>query len=292
VTDEDPFLETGAPASSSNSHAATRETTVESAPVVEGSTKALRPKVTFSEAGETGSGLRSGSNAALDVEAENAGANGERILLRKRRLEVEESAETGTEEGGEGDDDGDEGHDEEDEEDDYDINDEAYKTDEEEGKEAEVDPEEYETEWDQDDPDFPRPNAKGFGKRRGGPLSATGSYVDDFEDDEEGSGRGSSRGPGKRGRKKSNNWRDLYKQTSDGQGDFGEDQSRTPSKGMRMFTKDIYPKFHLSLVMFMGHILSHSRTHAGAAGMFILGFLLMLQNDVVNINIVYLLLIA
>ncbi|KAK3848666.1 MAG: hypothetical protein J3R72DRAFT_360930, partial [Linnemannia gamsii] len=64
---------------------------------------------------------------------------------------------------------------------------------------------------------------------------------------------------------RSANWRELYKQTKDGQGEFGEDQSRSPSRGMRMFTKDVYPKFHLSMVMFMGHILSHSRTHAGAA---------------------------
>ncbi|KAF9133295.1 transcription factor TFIIIC subunit tfc4 [Mortierella sp. 14UC] len=264
AADEDPFLETGTPASSSNSYAVTRETTRESTPVAEGSTKALRPKVTFAEAGETGSGSGSGPAAAPDVESEDAAVNGERILRRKRRLEVEDSAETGTEEGGEGDEDEDEGHDEEDDDDDYDINDEAYKTDEEEGKEAEVDLEEYETEWDQDDPDFPRPNTKGFGKRRGGPLSGTGSYADDFEDDEEGTSRGSSRGTGK-GRKKKSNWRELYNQTSDGQGETGEDQYRTPSRGMRMFTKDIYPKFHLSLVMFMGHILSHSRTHAGAA---------------------------
>ncbi|KAF9904994.1 transcription factor TFIIIC subunit tfc4 [Linnemannia zychae] len=266
AADEDPFLETGTPASSSNSHAATRETTAESTPVAEGSSKVLRPKVTFADVSDTGSG--SGS-AALDVESEGSAANGERALRRKRRLEVEESAETGTEGEGEGeregDGDEDEGHDDEDEDDDYDINDEAYKTDEEEGKEAEIDPEEYETEWDQDDPDFPRPNAKGLEKRRGGPLSGTGSYADDFEDDEEGTSRGASRGTNKGGRKRSNSWRELYKQSTDGQEELGEDPYNIPSKGMRMFTKDVYPKFHLSLVMFMGHILSHSRSHAGAA---------------------------
>ncbi|KAG0376663.1 transcription factor TFIIIC subunit tfc4 [Mortierella sp. AD032] len=262
AADEDPFMETRTPASPSNSHAARRETTGESTNVAEGSTKAVRPKVTFAEAGDSGSG----SATAPYAESEEAAANSDgRVLRRKRRLEAEDPVDTATEDGGDGEDDDDEDQDEEDEDDDYDINDEAYKTDEEEGKEAEVDLEEYETEWDQEDPDFPRPNAKAFGKRRGGPLSGPGSYTDEFEDDDEGTGRGSSRGAGKGGRKKSANWRELYKQTKDGQGEFGEDQSRSPSRGMRMFTKDVYPKFHLSMVMFMGHILSHSRTHAGAA---------------------------
>ncbi|KAG0272867.1 transcription factor TFIIIC subunit tfc4 [Linnemannia exigua] len=262
AADEDPFMETRTPDSTSNSHAAGRETTEESTTVAERLPKAVRPRVTFAEAGNSGSE----SAVAPYAESEEAAVNIDgRVLRRKRRLEAEDPVDTATEDGGEGEDDDEEDQDEEDDDDDYDINDEAYKTDEEEGKEAEVDPEEYETEWDQDDSGFPRSSATAFGKRRGGPLSGTGDYADEFEDDDEGTGRRSSRGTDKGGKKKSASWRELYNQTKDGQDEFGEDQFRTPSRGMRMFTKDVYPKFHLSLVMFMGHILSHSRTHTGAA---------------------------
>ncbi|KAH7058247.1 hypothetical protein BKA57DRAFT_448865 [Linnemannia elongata] len=263
AAEEDPFTETGTPASSSNGAgdtAAGESNSAATTPAAaEGSTKTLRPKVTFAEAGNAGTGLA----AAPDAGPDDAVANGEgRVLRRKRRLEVEDTAEADIDESGE-----DVDEDDEDDDDDYDIQDEAYKTDEEEGKEAEHDPEEYETEWDQDDPDFPRPHSKGFGKRRGGPLSGTGSYVDDYDDEEEGTSRGSSRGSSKGGRKKSNAWRDQYKQSSrsDGQDGVGDDLTEKRGRGMRMFTKDAFPKFQMSLVMFMGHILSHSRTHRGSA---------------------------
>ncbi|KAF9138688.1 transcription factor TFIIIC subunit tfc4 [Mortierella sp. GBA39] len=263
AVDDDPFTETGTPVSSSNGagDTATEESnSMATTPAAaEGSTKSLRPKVTFAEAGNDGTGSAATPHAGLD----DAAANGEEpVLRRKRRLEVEDTVEADIDESGE-----DVNDEDEDDDDDYDIHDEAYKTDEEEGKEAEHDPEEYETEWDQDDPDFPRPNSKGFGKRRGGPLSGSGSYADDYEDEEEGISRSSPRGSGKGGRKKSNAWRDQYKQSnrSDGQGEVGDDSVEKRGRGMRMFTKDVFPKFQMSLVMFMGHILSHSRTHRGSA---------------------------
>jgi hypothetical protein len=275
TADDDPFMETGTPASSSNDAGEPESNSNATTPAAsQGSTKTLRPKVTFAEAGNAGTG----SVAALDAGSDDAAANSEgRVLRRKRRLEIDDSAEVSLDESGEDVDDEEEdlkgGFEEEDDDDDYDVHDEAYKTDEEEEKEAEHDPEEYETEWDQDDPDFPRPNAKGFGKRRGGPLSGTGSYTDDFEDDEEGTSRGSSRGAGKGGKKKSNTWRDQNKPSSrsDGQGNVGDDLTQTRGRGMRMFTKDVYPKFQMSMVMFMGHILAHSRTHRGSASMFNFG---------------------
>ena len=267
AADENPFMESG---TSSNGHTATGESDSNATTHPEESPKAQRPKVTFAEADSAAASSAATPDAGLK---EVIGDSEERVLRRKRPLETDDSAENGNEDGateGDYDDDEDlkEGFDEEDHDDDYDVHDEAYKTDEEEGKEAELDPEEYETEWDQDDPDFPSPNAKSFGNRRGGPLSSTGRYTDDYEDVEEGGDRGSSRGSGKAGDKKSNKWRELYKQTNPAvvQGEFGEERTRVPSRGMRMFTKDIFPKFHLSLVMFIGHILAHSRTHLGAAG--------------------------
>ncbi|KAF8949036.1 transcription factor TFIIIC subunit tfc4 [Haplosporangium gracile] len=260
---EDPFTDSGTPASSSNGAGDTTtggsSSTATTPAAAEGPTKSLRPKVTFAEADNA----ELGSAAAPDAGSDDATANDEgRVLRRKRRLEVEDTTEADLDESGEDVDDEDE-----DDDDDYDIHDEAYKSDEDEGKGAEHDPEEYETEWDQGDPDFPRPNSKGFGKRRGGPLSGTGGYVDDYEDDEEGTDLGSSRGSGKGGRKKSNAWRDQYKQSnrSDGQVGVRDDLTQSRGRGMRMFTKDVFPKFQMSLVMLMGHILAHSRTHRGSA---------------------------
>lgn len=277
AADDDPFMEAGTPGSSSNSAGETTgesNSTATTPAAAQGSTKTLRPKVTFAEAGIT----EIGSVAAPDAGSDDAAANSEgRVLRRKRRLEIDESAEVSLDESGEDIDDEDEdskgGFEEEDDDDDYDVHDEAYKTDEEEGKEAENDPEEYETEWDQEDPHFPRPSAKTFGKRRGGPLSGTGSYANDFEGDEEGTGRGSSRGAGKGGRKRSNPWQDPNKPPSrpDGEGGVGEDLTQTRGRGMRMFTKDVFPKFQMSMVMFMGHVLAHSRTHRGSASMFNFG---------------------
>ncbi|KAF9100961.1 transcription factor TFIIIC subunit tfc4 [Mortierella sp. GBA35] len=272
AADENPFMEAGTPASSSNGSSVAVDLTGESGSTTataEGSNRAQRTKVTFAEADVAGIE----STSTPDAGSGEAAAGGEGRILRKRRhLETEDAAETEQEEGAtEGDDeeeeDPKEGFEDDDDDDDYDIHDEAYKTDEEEGKEAEVDPEEYETEWDHDDPDFSRPGAKGFGSRRRGPLSHTSNYRDDDEDDEDGTGRGSSRGSGKAGEKKGSKWRELYRQTNPPvvQGEFGEERTQVPSRGMRMFTKDIFPKFQLSLVMFLGHILAHSRTHIGAA---------------------------
>ncbi|KAF9930234.1 transcription factor TFIIIC subunit tfc4 [Linnemannia zychae] len=230
----------------------------------DGSNKSLRPKVTFAETESS----KAGSTVTMDDDVENASTSVEgRNLRRKRRLEADDSAEGGTEEGGEDEDYEDESTKDgldEDDDDGYDINDDAYKTDEDEGKEAEDDPEEYETEWDNDGPDFPRTKNKTFGKRRTRPLSGTSNYAEDDEGDDEDANRGPSREAEKAGKNKSNNWRELYNQTnsSDG-GEFGDEQY--VGRGMNMFTKPVFPKFRISLVMFIGHILANSRTHIGAA---------------------------
>jgi len=139
--------------------------------------------------------------------------------------------------------------------DDYDIDDDAYKTEDDDGGGNDGD-DDGDTDWERST--FSRSNV--FGKnRRLGVQSADDDDDDDgFEDDDalirrrpkrrhKGSNRNAGSGTGP----------EDDEVTGTGSQDFGK---------LRTFTKEVYPAFHLGMVMFSGHILAQSRSHIGSAG--------------------------
>ncbi|KAF9963994.1 transcription factor TFIIIC subunit tfc4 [Mortierella alpina] len=165
--------------------------------------------------------------------------------LRRKRRARDEGASSAAEEQGEGD----QQEEFDDEDDDYDVHDELYKEDDDEDKE--LDPEEYdETEWEQDDPDF-RGLRKGYGKAH----SSSHPHDEDEDEDEDDDEDGHDLSQGRKRRPRA---------TARGDGERRESGSRTSVK----FTRPVFPKFQVSMVMFMGHVLAHSRSHIGAAAQF------------------------
>lgn len=161
------------------------------------------------------------------------------MSLRRKRRVGDDGAPSAAEDQGEGD------HVDEfdDDDDDYDVHDELYKEDDDEDKE--LDPEEYdETEWEQEDPDF-RQLRKGYGKVH----SPSRPHDEDDDDDEDGDDPLQGR-----------------KRRSAGTAKGGGNRKESGSRASVKFTRPMFPKFQVSMVMFMGHILAHSRSHIGAAG--------------------------
>ncbi|KAF9949323.1 transcription factor TFIIIC subunit tfc4 [Mortierella alpina] len=179
------------------------------------------------------------------TETEAGGTTDEReatttMSLRRKRRAADEGAPSAVEEQGEGDQ-----QDEfDDDDDDYDVHDELYKEDDDEDKE--LDPEEYdETEWEQEESDF-----RGLRKRYGKASSPSRPHDEDDDDEEvDDLLQGRKRRPAG---------------SAKGDGERKEGSSRASVK----FTRPVFPKFQVSMVMFMGHILAHSRSHIGAAAHF------------------------
>ncbi|KAF9981232.1 transcription factor TFIIIC subunit tfc4 [Mortierella antarctica] len=204
-------------------------------------------RVSFAENNDSDDRDSKGQQNEMDpsTEAEAGPAHGTEpttaTSLRRKRRARDEGGSSAVEEQGEGDQ-----QDEfDDDDDDYDVHDELYKEEDDEDKE--LDPEEYEeTEWEHDDPDF-RGLRKGYGKVR----SPSRPHDEDDDDDEERDDnfQGRKRRPGAAGK---------------GNGERKESGGRASVK----FTRPLFPKFQVSMVMFMGHILAHSRSHIGAAAHF------------------------
>ncbi|KAF9575994.1 transcription factor TFIIIC subunit tfc4 [Mortierella alpina] len=207
------------------------------------------PRVSFAENNESDIGGEKGQDQEYEMdplteaeaepiqEKESTSA----LSLRRKRRAKDEGGSSAAEEQGEGDQ-----RDEiDDDDDDYDVHDELYKEDDDEDKE--LDPEEYdETEWEQDDPDFGGLR-KGYGKVH----RPSRPHDEDDDEDEDGDDllQNRKRRPGA---------------TTKGNGERKEGGGRASVK----FTKPLFPKFQISMAMFMGHILAHSRSHIGAAAHF------------------------
>ncbi|KAG0256692.1 transcription factor TFIIIC subunit tfc4 [Mortierella polycephala] len=258
---DDPFLVTEGQASGAT---ATADRDDEQSPssglpseegdVGEASTRGLRSKVSFAKDVVSEATNAEDTNTGVRDRDESRQATGG-SQSKKRRLDVDDIA---AREGGEPDQDEDGNNDELDDDDD-DVNDELYRTDDDENRGQEMEADDYEeTEW--EEPDFPTARTKAFGNGRRRNLARG----EDDDDDEEMSGVPSPRRPA--GAKKSTA---AYRsQSSAVEGEFGEDGPTRSRRGMAKFTPQKYPKFYISLVMFLGHVLTQSRTHVGAAAQF------------------------
>ncbi|KAI1314673.1 transcription factor TFIIIC subunit tfc4 [Mortierella claussenii] len=191
----------------------------------------------------------------IDTEGSSLGGDGDdpdptadSVSTQKRRLLVDadgtEDADTGAEDAEEDD------QLENDDDDDYDVNDELYKTEDE-----EEDDDDGEIEWENDNPKFTGP--KSFGKRSSN--TNLNEYDDEDEDDDESPRRGPSKG---------------YRSRTTGEGGLDPDVEKSmPRKpkgrtNSRMYTKEMYPQFHVHMTMFLGFILAQSRSHVGSATQF------------------------
>ncbi|KAF8979041.1 transcription factor TFIIIC subunit tfc4 [Entomortierella lignicola] len=166
-----------------------------------------------------------------------------------------------------------------DDDDDYDVYDEAYKTEEE---EEEEDDDYGETEWENETSAFSRTKPKAFEKVNrhkslavnddddyddgdGNDDDGYDDYDDDNYDDES---EDLTRSGGKRNRVPTS-VKDALNAgpVNPKKRAIGETSGIMPNKH-RFFTKEIYPHFHIHMVMMLGHILSHSRSHVGSATQF------------------------
>ncbi|KAF9195189.1 transcription factor TFIIIC subunit tfc4 [Haplosporangium sp. Z 11] len=222
--------------------------------VNEASTGSLRSKVSFAENVVPGTTNAEDTNTGSRDRDEPRQATGG-SQSRKRRLDVDDIA---AREDGEPDQDEDGDEDELDDDDD-DVNDELYRTDDDENRGQEMEADDYEeTEW--EEPDFPRARTKAFGNGRRRNLARG----EDDDEDEEMNGVPSPRRSA--GAKK--NAAAYGSRSSAVEGEFGEDGPTRSRRGMAKFTPQKYPKFYITLVMFLGHVLTQSRTHVGAAAQF------------------------
>ncbi|KAF9363267.1 transcription factor TFIIIC subunit tfc4 [Mortierella sp. NVP85] len=215
------------------------------------SIRSLRTRVSFSDPTRN------------DPNAESSHPSTTTVSTRKRPLEEEEedAVELGDAEGTLEDDavqDDQEIDDEKEgtgDDDDYDIDDDAYKTEDDDG-EGDGD-DDGDTDWERST--FSRSNV--FGKnRRLGVQSADDDDDDDDDDDGFEDDDALIRRRPKRRHKGSNR--------NAGSGTGPEDDEVTVSR-LRTFTKEVYPAFHLGMVMFSGHILAQSRSHIGSAAQFL-----------------------
>ncbi|KAG0362893.1 transcription factor TFIIIC subunit tfc4 [Gamsiella multidivaricata] len=185
---------------------------------------------------------------------------------KKRLLEDDAAGGSGQVEAVGGQDDQDEaGQDEEfDDDDDYDVGDEAYKTEEE---EEESDADDFgDGEWDQDGSGFPKSRAKIFGKVSRRNISNADDDEDDGDDDDGGEVGGSVVRRALAGRRRSAG----QKGTESALSRTDEDMDAIGSKrqGRAHFTREMYKKFNIGMVMFFGHVLAQSRSHVGSAAQF------------------------
>ncbi|KAF9432742.1 transcription factor TFIIIC subunit tfc4, partial [Entomortierella beljakovae] len=146
-------------------------------------------------------------------------------------------------------------------EDDYDVNDELYKTED----EDEDDGEDAETEWENENSAFSRSRNKVFGSNGRGKGSAADNDDDDYDEDDEDNyddeGDDNEGGSKRDGR----SVKGGIANTSNGQKTGGDAYN---PKRPRLYTKELYPQFHLHMIMFFGHILAQSRSHVGSATQF------------------------